>query len=673
VRKGVDSPASRSEAYHDSVAHIRERLERERSERQRDQDSVHSGRGLSASRLAPGSQRRTGSLTSMRQSSAPSVQRSVSQASSHVAEAPLAPVNGHAARAASEDARRHEIEEAAFAKTKPLRDVILVLEARVKAMEDAEEQVRLLTDRCEEWRSECDQVRQLRQQELQQFQQAQQEQRARFDEQQQQQDDLRARMRQTEELLLNRTEARDQALRELSGAKASVLLYEGKLRVHESLEREVTTRQVEEGETLSGRQQLQQEYARAVEKFELTLETLRADLCAAGEEKAELLLRLQELQTLYDEQLQEQEQTGQAGAPALLEAERRQRAHDKADLEHWKAQCEQANARAAQLDQELAQVHVRFQEDLAAERRKQEQLSAELLQKQKQHAEQCGLQTERQSAVSHLASEKNQALNEVASLKARLVALVGHEEAAARMRQSLQLAEEARARVQREMQELQEEHAAEMQAQRAELADARAQLADLGVQHARAQTELRVERHERGQLELKQTELTSIVVTLDAQVFGLNDCQEQLKAHKEIVQHNDVERERLKAAIAAMTAGFEDAMEQWKRDKQQLEQDLIAKQGEVRTMMAKLADLQIGYVPVKGDPIDSALAERIAQRPPPVPFFRQQPGVYLFGTRTCIATIQHDMLVFRVGGGFLQYDSFIEAHGDEEREKLILE
>merc|ERR1712146_822150 len=118
--------------------------------------------------------------------------------------------------------------------------------------------------------------------------------------------------------------------------------------------------------------------------------------------------------------------------------------------------------------------------------------------------------------------------------------------------------------------------------------------------------------------------------------------------------------------MGSMTATFEDEMGKWKSEKEGMEEELLGKAQEVKTMMVKIAELRVGYVPVKNDPIDSALAELIAQHPPPVPFFRQQPGVYLFGTRTAIATMQHgDMLCFRVGGGFLQYDAFVEAHGAE--------
>jgi len=56
---------------------------------------------------------------------------------------------------------------------------------------------------------------------------------------------------------------------------------------------------------------------------------------------------------------------------------------------------------------------------------------------------------------------------------------------------------------------------------------------------------------------------------------------------------------------------------------------------------------------------------------PAVPFFRLAQGLYLFGRRQVIAKVSNDKPVFRVGGGFIGFDRFLELYASEELERLL--
>merc|ERR1712087_191079 len=73
----------------------------------------------------------------------------------------------------------------------------------------------------------------------------------------------------------------------------------------------------------------------------------------------------------------------------------------------------------------------------------------------------------------------------------------------------------------------------------------------------------------------------------------------------------------------------------------------------------------------RGDTIDIVLSKWINGYKPAVPFFRLAQGVYLFGKRQVICKISNDKPVFRVGGGFVGFDKFLELYASEELERLL--
>lgn len=78
------------------------------------------------------------------------------------------------------------------------------------------------------------------------------------------------------------------------------------------------------------------------------------------------------------------------------------------------------------------------------------------------------------------------------------------------------------------------------------------------------------------------------------------------------------------------------------------------------------------YVPVKGDLVDETLAEYLNNRtePIPIPFYRQDLEVYIFGTKRIFVKLDCGRIAIRVGGGFMQIDDFLEIYTKQELEKM---
>merc|ERR1712176_127407 len=103
----------------------------------------------------------------------------------------------------------------------------------------------------------------------------------------------------------------------------------------------------------------------------------------------------------------------------------------------------------------------------------------------------------------------------------------------------------------------------------------------------------------------------------------------------------------------------------------ELETALEDRNNEIKLLMYRVQELSSHYVPAKGDPIDIVLAKWVNGYRPAVPFFRLAQGVYLFGRRQVICKISNDKPVFRVGGGFVGFDKFLELYASEELERLL--
>ena len=80
------------------------------------------------------------------------------------------------------------------------------------------------------------------------------------------------------------------------------------------------------------------------------------------------------------------------------------------------------------------------------------------------------------------------------------------------------------------------------------------------------------------------------------------------------------------------------------------------------------------YHPVKDDPIDKKLAEYINNAPvklrSQLTFVRESEGMYKYGKKRVFMKIEKDMIIIRVGGGYLTIEEFIDQYccdGDQKK------
>ena len=87
--------------------------------------------------------------------------------------------------------------------------------------------------------------------------------------------------------------------------------------------------------------------------------------------------------------------------------------------------------------------------------------------------------------------------------------------------------------------------------------------------------------------------------------------------------------------------------------------------------MIEIKERHPPYIPKLDDPIDVALFEFIksSDLPIPIPFTREEPGVYLFGTKRVFLKLENGNIVIRIGGGYTNIQNFIEVYTQIELER----
>mmetsp|Transcript_28851 Transcript_28851/g.51392 ORF Transcript_28851/g.51392 Transcript_28851/m.51392 type:complete len:784 (+) Transcript_28851:309-2660(+) len=93
---------------------------------------------------------------------------------------------------------------------------------------------------------------------------------------------------------------------------------------------------------------------------------------------------------------------------------------------------------------------------------------------------------------------------------------------------------------------------------------------------------------------------------------------------------------------------------------------------QLKHMVVMIKNRNPVYTPVKGDVVDEALAEYLNNRAEqiPVPFYRQDFEVYIFGTKRIFVKLDCGRIAIRVGGGFMQLEDFLEIYTKQELEKM---
>lgn len=149
------------------------------------------------------------------------------------------------------------------------------------------------------------------------------------------------------------------------------------------------------------------------------------------------------------------------------------------------------------------------------------------------------------------------------------------------------------------------------------------------------------------------------------------ELQMQLDAAKEELRSHTQARDGLSGEMQRLTQQFQVDQREHSSKVSELEATLEDRNNEIKLLMYRVQELSSKYVPVRSDPVDTALAKWINGYRPAVPFFRLAQGQYLFGRRQVLCKISNDKPVFRVGGGFIGFDKFLELYASEELERLL--
>lgn len=130
-------------------------------------------------------------------------------------------------------------------------------------------------------------------------------------------------------------------------------------------------------------------------------------------------------------------------------------------------------------------------------------------------------------------------------------------------------------------------------------------------------------------------------------------------------------REATNTEVEKLVTQFRQQTLQQGEHSSELEATLEDRNSEIKLLMYRVQELSSKYTPVRGDVIDTVLAKWVNGYRPAVPFFRLGAGLYLFGRRQVSCKIANDKPVFRVGGGFVGFDKFLELYASEELERLL--
>lgn len=183
--------------------------------------------------------------------------------------------------------------------------------------------------------------------------------------------------------------------------------------------------------------------------------------------------------------------------------------------------------------------------------------------------------------------------------------------------------------------------------------------------------ELARERRRAEDLRLLQEQSARSLAAAREAAEGCEDLQQQLRRAQEDVRTFHGRRDELHGELERVSAELRGQRDVTAREKAKLEELLEDRNNEIKLLMYRVQELSSKYAPLRGDPIDTVLSKWINGYKPAVPFFRLAQGLYLFGRRQVICKISNDKPVFRVGGGFIGFDKFLELYASEELERLL--
>jgi hypothetical protein len=178
-------------------------------------------------------------------------------------------------------------------------------------------------------------------------------------------------------------------------------------------------------------------------------------------------------------------------------------------------------------------------------------------------------------------------------------------------------------------------------------------------------------RAEARELQMEQERLQRALAVAREQAEHAEEIQRQLHSSQDEVRGYHAGREQIHKELERVSGTFRDDTFAQDRRSAERETALEDRNSEIKLLMYRVQELSSKYVPVKGDAIDQTLSKWVNGYRPAVPFFRLTQGLYLFGRRQVICKISNEKPVFRVGGGFIGFDKFLELYASEELERLL--
>jgi hypothetical protein len=172
-------------------------------------------------------------------------------------------------------------------------------------------------------------------------------------------------------------------------------------------------------------------------------------------------------------------------------------------------------------------------------------------------------------------------------------------------------------------------------------------------------------------LEREHTLLNEEQAQLQTRLRVLENLRKELQVSQGLVRESFIQRDGLLKEVGILKKKYVQHQEDAQRKHTELIKTVASRNHEIKLLMYRIQELSSKYVPVKNDPVDHALAKWINGYRPAVPFFRLSPGYYLFGRRQVHVRVQGDKPVFRVGGGYVDFEKFLEKYAAEELEKLL--
>ncbi|KAL4492980.1 hypothetical protein ABPG72_020759 [Tetrahymena utriculariae] len=160
----------------------------------------------------------------------------------------------------------------------------------------------------------------------------------------------------------------------------------------------------------------------------------------------------------------------------------------------------------------------------------------------------------------------------------------------------------------------------------------------------------------------------------------LNDLEEQLTSEKKrgerlSLELNDLKKRSYEQCELLSTQNNE--ISQLKQNIRELTN--LVDEGEEYAQSLKqfifvLRESHSDYIPIKGDPIDSCLAQYLNnfsgdKRKARTLFIREGSGVYQFGSKKVYVKIEQDKILIRTGGGFIGLEEFLDLYTPSELER----